>query len=201
MKLDEGVVLVEHGRVPCFGNQAHEAFFCGCRVGAGDEAEALGYAEMVAIDAESAAAERAEVNDGTAGFGADAWKLLKPVADFFGLVLREEVQRERAVAGGDALQRFFELRSFDFGERNDGDGALDGVDRGVADGFPVAGTGVEGAFQIAHDLVRYGSFGAGAQERVDELCERVPRLARLGLAVVAEEQAVNAGELVGLFRG
>jgi len=164
VQLDEGVVLVEHGRVPCFGDEAHETLFCGCRVGARDEAEALGYAEMVAIDAESAAAERSEINDRTTGFGADAWELLKPVADFFSFVLREEVQRERAVAGGDALQRFFELRSFDFGERNDGDGALDGVDRGVADGLPVAGTGVEGAFQIAHDLVRYRSFGAGAQE-------------------------------------
>ena len=46
-----------------------------------------------------------------------------------------------------------------------------------------------------------GGFGAGGEEGVDELGERVPGFARLGLAVVAEQQAMDVGQLVGLLRG
>ncbi len=34
VKLDEGVMLIEHGGVPGFGDEAHEAFFGGGGVGA-----------------------------------------------------------------------------------------------------------------------------------------------------------------------
>ena len=34
VKLDQGVMLIEHGGVPGFGDEAHEAFFGGGGVGA-----------------------------------------------------------------------------------------------------------------------------------------------------------------------
>jgi hypothetical protein len=60
---------------------------------------------------------------------------------------------------------------------------------------------VEGAFEIAHDLLGGGCFGARAEEGVDELGERVPGLAGFGFAVVAEEKAMDVGKLVGLLGG
>ncbi len=116
------------------------------------------------VDAEGAAAESGEVDDGGAGFGAYAGELFEPCTDLVGAVLGEEVEGEGAVAGGDALQRLFELRSLLFGKGDDVDGSLDVGDGGVADGFPVAGAGVEGTFEIAHDLIGGGSFGARGQE-------------------------------------
>ena len=94
VELDEGVVLVEHGGVPGFGDQAHQAAFGGFGVGAGDDAEALGDAEMVGVDAERAAAEGGEVCDGSAGFGADAGKLFQPGADFVGAVAGQEIESQ-----------------------------------------------------------------------------------------------------------
>ena len=201
VELDERVVLVEHGGVPGFGDEAHEALFGGGGVGAGDEAEALGDAEVVGVDAERAAAEGGEVDDGGGDLVADAFELLQPGADFVGAVLGEEVERERADAGGDLLEEGFEAEGFLFGEGDDGDGAFDVGDGGVADGLPVAGAGVEGALEIAHDLVGGGCFGAGGEQGVDELGERVPGLAGLGFAVVAEQQAMDVRQLVGLLGG
>ena len=151
VELDEGVVLVEHGGVPGFGDEAHETFFGGGGVGAGGEAEALGDAEMVGVDAEGAAAEGGEVDDGGGDLIADAFELLEPGADFFGAVLGEEVEGEGADAGGDLLEESFEAEGFLFREGDDGDGALDVGDGGIANGFPVAGAGVEGALEVAHE--------------------------------------------------
>ena len=160
MELDEGVVLVEHGGVPGFGDEAHEAVFGGGGVGAGDDTEALRDAEMMTVNAERATTQCREVDDGSAGFGADTRKLFKPRTDLVGAVFGEEVEGEGTVARGDALQCLFELRSFLFGEGNDVDGSLDVGDGGVADGFPVAGAGVEGAFEVAHHLMRDGRLSA-----------------------------------------
>ena len=162
MKFDEGVVLVEHGGVPGFGDEAHEALFGGGGVGARDEAESLGYAEVVAVDAECAAAEGGEVGNCAAGLGADTGELLEPRTDLFSAIFCEEVEGEGAVAFRDALQGLLELRGFDFGEGDDGDGSFDLCDLGVADGIPVAGAGVEGALEVAHDLMRGWGFGASA---------------------------------------
>jgi len=46
-----------------------------------------------------------------------------------------------------------------------------------------------------------GGLGAGAEQGVYELGEGVPGLAGFGLAVVAEEQAMDVRELVGLLGG
>ena len=146
VELDEGVVLVECGGVPGFGDEAHEALFGGGGVGAGDDAEALDDAEVVGVDAEGAAAQGGEVDHGGGDLIADAFELLEPGADFFGAVLGEEVQGEGSDAGGDLLEEGFEAKGFLIREGDDGDGALEVGDRGVADRFPVAGTGVEGAF-------------------------------------------------------
>ena len=201
VELDEGVVLVECGGIPGFGDEAHEALFGGGGVGAGDDAEALDDAEMVGVDAEGAAAQGGEVDDGGGDLIADAFELLEPGADFFGAVLGEEVQGEGADAGGDLLEEGFEAKSFLFGEGDDGDGSLDVGDGGVADRLPVAGTGVEGALEIAENLVGGWGLGAGGEEGVDELGEGIPGLARLRLAVVAEEEAMDVGKLVGLLGG
>ncbi len=141
MEFDEGVVLVEHCGVPGFGDEAHEAFFGGGGVGARGEAEALGDAEVVGVDAEGAAAEGGEVDDGGGDLIADALELLEPGADFVGAVLGEEFEGEGADAGGDLLEEGFEAEGLLFGEGDDRDGALDVGDGGVADGFPVAGAG------------------------------------------------------------
>ena len=194
-------MLVEHGGVPGFGDEAHEAFFGGGGVGARGYAEALGDAEMVGVDAEGATAEGGEVDDGGGDLVADAFELFKPGADFVGAVLGEEVEGEGAYAGGDLFEEGFEAEGLLLGEGDDGDGALDVGDGGVAHGFPVAGAGVEGSLEVAHDLMGGGGFGAGGEERVDELGEGVPGLAGLGFAVVAEEQAMDVGELVGLLGG
>ena len=201
VKLDEGVMLVEHGGVPGCGDQAHETVFgCPC-ICPGSKAESLSDAEVVGVDAESAAAEGGEVDDGGGDLIADAFELLKPGTDFVGAVLGEEVEGEGADAGGDLFEEGFEAKGFLLGEGDDGDGALDVGDGGVADRFPVAGAGVEGALEIAHDLKGGGGFGAGGEERVDELGERVEGFARFGLAVVTEEEAMDVGELVGLLGG
>jgi hypothetical protein len=76
VELDEGVVLVEEGRVPGFGDEAHEAFFCGGSVGAGDNAEALDDAEVIGVDGEGAAAKGRDVDDGGGDLRADAFELL-----------------------------------------------------------------------------------------------------------------------------
>ena len=94
MEFDEGVVLVEHGGVPGFGDKAHEAFFGGGGVGAGDDAEALDDAEVVGVDAEGAAAEGGEVDDGCGDLVADAFELLQPLADLVGAVAGEELEGE-----------------------------------------------------------------------------------------------------------
>ena len=104
-----------------------------------------------------------------------------------------------ADAFGDLFEQGFEARGFLLREGDDGDGAFDVGDGGIADGFPVAGAGFECAFEVAHDLLRGGGFGAGAQQRVDELGEGVPGCARRGLAVVAEEQSMDVRELIGLL--
>ena len=62
VEFDERVVLVKHGGVPGFGDEAHEALFGGCRVGARDDAEALRDAEVMAVDTECASAERGKVD-------------------------------------------------------------------------------------------------------------------------------------------
>ena len=200
-------MLVEHGGVPGFGDEAHEAFFGGGGVGAWGEAEALGHAEVVGVDAEGAAAEGGEVDDGGGDLIAYAFELLKPGADLLGAVLGEEVEGEGADAGGDLFEESFEAEGLLFGEGDDGDGALEVGDGGVADRLPVAGAGVgavagyEGSLQVSHDLVGGGGFGAGGEERVDELGERVQGLAGFWFAVVAEEQAMDVGKLVGLLGG
>ncbi len=201
VELDEGVMLIEHGGVPGFGGEAHEAFFGGRGVCAGSQAEALGDAEVVGVDAEGAAAEGGEVDDGGGDLIANAFELLKPGTDFVGAVLGEKVEGEGADAGGDLFEEGFEAKSFLFGKGDDRDGALDGGDGGVADGFPVGGAGVEGALEIAHDLEGRGGFGAGGEKRVDELGEGVPGFAGLGFAVIAKEEAMDVGELVGLLGG
>ncbi len=201
VELDEGVVLVEHGGVPGFGDEAHEALFGGGGVGARGEAEALGDAEVVGVDAEGAAAEGGEVDHSGRDLIAYAFELFEPGANFFGAVLGEEFEREGADAGGDLLEEGFEAEGFLLGEGDDGDGAFEVGDGGVADGFPVVGAGGEGALEVAHDLVGGWGFGAGGEQGVDELGERVPGLAGFGLAVVAEEEAVDVGELVRLLGG
>ncbi len=92
VELDEGVMLVEHGGVPGFGHEAHEAGLGGCGVGARDEAEALGDAEVVRVDGECAATKGGEVDDSGRGVGADAGKLLKPAADLIGAIFGEEFE-------------------------------------------------------------------------------------------------------------
>jgi len=87
VEFDEGVVLIEHGGVPGFGDQAHEALFGGGSVGARGEAEALGDAQVVGVNAEGAAAEGGEVDHGRGDLIADAFELLQPGADFVGAVL------------------------------------------------------------------------------------------------------------------
>jgi hypothetical protein len=207
VELDEGVVLVEHGGVPGFGDEAHEAGFGGCGVGAGHGAEALDDAEVVGVDGERAAAEGGEVDDSGGDLRADAFELLQPAADFFGAVLGEEVEGERADACGDLFEGLLEARGLLFGEGDDGDGSFDFGEGGVTDGLPVVGAGVgavaghEGPLEVTHDLLGGRSLGAGAEQRVDELGEGIPGLAGFGLAVVAEEQAVDVRELVGLFGG
>ena len=78
----------------------------------GSEAEALGDAEVVGVDAESAAAEGGEVDDGGGDLIADAFELLEPGADFFGAVLGEEVEGEGADAGGDLFEESLRRRAF-----------------------------------------------------------------------------------------
>jgi hypothetical protein len=74
-------------------------------------------------------------------------------------------------------------------------------DGGVAEGLPVVGAGVEYALEVAQGVVGGGELCAGGEERVDELGEGVGGDAGLGLAVVAEEEAVDVGQLVGLLGG
>ena len=119
---------------------------------------------MVGVDAEGAAAEGGEVDDRGGDLIADAFELLKPGADFFGAVFGEEVEGEGADASGDLLEESFEAEGFLLGEGDDSDGAFDVGNGGVADGLPVAGAGIEGALEIAHDLMGGGGFGAGGQE-------------------------------------
>ena len=205
MELNEGVMFVEHGGVPGFWNEAHEALFGGGCVGARDEAEALGDAEMMAIDAERSPAQRGEIDHSSAGLGSNAWKLFEPGADLVGAVLGKEVERKRAVAGGNALQGFFELWGFLVGEGDDGDRAFELGDGGIADGLPVAGSGMpalpilKAAFKVAHHLVRDRRLGARGEQRVDELRQRVHGLAWRRLAVAAQQQAMNVRQLIGLL--
>ena len=201
VELDEGVVVVEEGGVPGFGDEAHEAGFGGGGVGAGDDAEALDDAEVVGVDGEGAAAEGAEVDDSGGDLWADAFELLEPVADFFGAVPGEEVEGERADAGGDLFEEGFESRSLLLGEGDDGEGSLEVGEGDVAEGLPVVGAGVEGALEVAEDLLGGEGLGAGGEDGIDELGEGVGGSVGLGLAVVAEEQAMDVGELVGLLGG
>ncbi len=201
VELDEGVVVVEEDGVPGFGDEAHEAGFGGGGVGAGDDAEALDDAEVVGVDGEGAAAESAEVDDGGGDLGADSFELLEPVADFFGAVFGEEVEGEGSDTGGDLLEEGFEARGLLLGEGDDGEGSFEVGKRGVADRLPVGGAGVECALKVAEDLLGGGGFGAGGEEGVDELGEGVGGDAGLGLAVVAEEETMDVGELVGLLGG
>jgi len=64
VELDEGVVLVELLGGPVGRDEAHKAFLGYLGVGARGEGEALGDAEVVGVDAEGAAAEGGEVDDG-----------------------------------------------------------------------------------------------------------------------------------------
>jgi len=187
VELDERVVFVEHGGVPGFRDKTHEAFFGGGGVSAWNDAETLRYAKVMAVDAECSAAECGKIDDGSAGLGAYSGKLFEPGANLVSTVFSEEVESKRAVACGDALEGLFELWGFLLGKGDDGDGSLELGDRCVANRLPVARTSIERAFEVAHDLVGYGSLGAGREKRVDELGEWVPELAWLGLAVIAEE--------------
>ncbi len=153
VQFDERVVLIEHGGVPGLGDEAHEALFGGGCVGAGCEAEALGDAKVVGVDAEGAAAEGGEVDHGGGDLIADAFELLEPGTNFLGAVLGEEVEGEGADAGGDLLEEGLEAQRLLLGEGDDADGALNISDGGVPNGLPVAGAGAEGAFEVAHDLV------------------------------------------------
>ncbi len=201
VELDEGVVIGEDGGVPGFGDEAHEAVLGGGGVGARGDAEALDDAEVVGVDGEGAAAEGAEVDDGGGDLGADAFELFEPGADLVGAVPGEEVEGEGADAGCDLLQDELEARCFLFGEGDDGDDAGDVLGGGVAEGFPVIGAGVEEAMELAHGLLGGEGFGAGGEKRVDELGEGVRGDVRGRLAVVAEEETMDVGELVGLLGG
>ena len=57
VKFNQELVFVEHGGVPSFGNEAHQAFFGGGSISAWNQTEALGDAEVVAIDAEGSATQ------------------------------------------------------------------------------------------------------------------------------------------------
>jgi hypothetical protein len=46
-----------------------------------------------------------------------------------------------------------------------------------------------------------GGFGAGGEQGIDELGEGIPGLAGFRFAVVAEEEAMDVGKLVGLLGG
>ncbi len=171
VELDEGVVLVEGFGGPCGGSYQHETTLGLASVGGvGDELHAFGDAEVVAVDAEGLAAQGAEVDDGSAGLDADAVEGFEPRTDLFGLVAAEEVERKGAGAGGDLFEGLLELDGFALGKGGGSDGVFDLGDWGVAEGFP----GAEAIAQGLQDLVRGLGFGAGGEQRVDELGERVP---------------------------
>ncbi len=94
-------------------------------------------AEVVCVEGDGAAAERREVDDGRGDLRAYSLEALQPSADLFGAIVCEEIQGERAIAGGDLLQGELEARRFDLGEGDDLDGVLDVGEGSVADGLPV----------------------------------------------------------------
>ncbi len=134
-------MLIEFFGGPVFGDEAHEAGFGDGGVGARGEGEALGDAEVVAVDTKGAAAEGGEVDDGRGDLCADAFEGFEPFADFFRAVFGEEIQGEGAVAGGDAEQRGLEAGGFDLGESDGCEGLLDVGEGCVAERLPTAGGG------------------------------------------------------------
>lgn len=190
VQLDEGVMLVEHGGIPFWRDDAHEADFGGAGVGARCERQPLGNAKMVRVDTKGTAAEGRKVDDGGGDLRADAFEPFEPLADLVGAVLGEEVQRERAVACSDLQEGCFQAGRLQLGKGDHADRALDFGEGRIAEIVP---GGVQ-AVQVAHHLLGFFGFGAGGEQRVDELGERVPRLARRRRAVMGEQQTMDLGQ-------
>ena len=92
MQLHQGVMFVQHGRIPGLRDESHEAFFRGGGVCPRDNAKTLNDAEVVRINRERTATQSGEVHDGRGYLRANTLKLFYPAADLVCTVAGEEIQ-------------------------------------------------------------------------------------------------------------
>src|SRR5580704_11975516 len=112
----------------------------------------------------------------------------------------QEVQRESAGAYGDLFEGSLEAESLLLREGDDGNSAFNLGEGSVANELPVAGSGTgEGTLEVAHHLERLRCFGARAEQRIDELRERIPRRACGRLAVLLQQKAMDMRQFVSLL--
>ena len=145
---------------------------------------------MVGIHTQRASPQRGEVHHRSRHLRANAFEPFEPLANLVRPVLRQKVQRQRPVPSGDSHQRRLDTWRFHLRKRDAGNSLFDLCRRSVTQFLPrrVA------PLQSAHHIVRVLGLRPRRQQRVNQLRQRIPLVARRRPAIPRKQQAMDARE-------